>query len=231
MMLLTSLYSSASCAQLPDGNITILLENAARQHLTQQAATAGLVEPRVEVTVVKTTRPLPNCDTPLAIQAVDTRQLSRMRFAATCRDGAGWRQEFVVRGSVTAQVLVAAAPVPSGRALVADDVAIERHDVSMIPDSIADVADVVGLASRRALRGGDVLRKAQLQALPVLKRGQEVRIVARREQIEVTMTGEALEPGIVGAVIRVRNVASGNIIRARVLENGDVAPLDLTAGD
>ena len=53
-----------------------------------------------------------------------------------------------------------------------------------------------------------------------------VRIVARNEQIEVSMAGEALDPGARGALIRVRNT-NGNIIKARVTGAGTVEPAEL----
>jgi flagella basal body P-ring formation protein FlgA len=64
-----------------------------------------------------------------------------------------------------------------------------------------------------------------LVAPTLVKRGDPVRIVAKRDQIEVSMAGEALDPGSRGATIRVKN-ASGVTIRARVTEQGQVEPAD-----
>jgi flagella basal body P-ring formation protein FlgA len=97
----------------------------------------------------------------------------------------------------------------------------------MIGDSIADPVSLEGLSSRRALRAGEVLRKSQLLQIPLVKKGEVVRIVARRDQVEVTMTGEALDAGPRDAVVRVRNASSGNVIRARVTAEGEVEPVDL----
>ena len=65
-----------------------------------------------------------------------------------------------------------------------------------------------------------------LTAQLLVKRGEAVRIVARNEQIEVSMAGEAMDPGARGALIRVRN-QNGNIIKARVTGAGTVEPADL----
>jgi flagella basal body P-ring formation protein FlgA len=85
---------------------------------------------------------------------------------------------------------------------------------------------VVGLSGKRMLRAGEVLRMALLAAPMVVKRGDAVTIVARSEQIEVSMAGEALDSGARGALVRVRN-ANGAVLRARVTGEGTVEPADM----
>jgi flagella basal body P-ring formation protein FlgA len=61
-------------------------------------------------------------------------------------------------------------------------------------------------------------------ASTLVKRGEPVRIVARHEQIEVSMAGDALDTGARGDMVRVRN-ANGTVIRARVTGAGTVEPV------
>lgn len=227
MLFMTNLYSSAGHAQLPVSNLTLEVEKAARAQLSAAAKSAGLNEPMFDVSVVKTTRAVPPCATAPVIEVQDTRQPQRMRLAAVCGGAGGWRYEFVVRATLSARVLVTAGPVAAGQPLVAEQVTLARRDISAVADSIAEPDEALGLTSRRALRGGELLRKSQLAALPLVKRGQEVRIVARREQVEVSMNGEALDNGAQGEVVRVRNTNSGTVIRARVTGAGQVEPADM----
>jgi flagella basal body P-ring formation protein FlgA len=44
------------------------------------------------------------------------------------------------------------------------------------------------------------------------------------------MAGEALDAGAQGAVVRVRNTASGQVVRMRVAGAGTVEPVDMPAG-
>lgn len=227
LFLLTSLYSSAGRAELPADNIFSRVEQLAREQLAQQAAAAGLQEPQFQVAVVKSTRPVPACAAPVALETADSRSAQRMRFVAVCPGSNGWRYEMLVRGSVTAQVVVTGVPVTANTPLQAGDVALARRDVTMVPDSIAAPGDAVGLTSRRSLRAGEVLRQGQLAAPVLVKRGSAVSIVARKEQVEVSMAGEAMDPGALGQVIRVRNAASGTVIRARVVDAGVVEPAEI----
>ena len=224
LFLLTSLYSSAGRAELPADNIFSRLEQLAREQLAQQAASAGLLEPLFEVAVVKTTRVIPACPVRVTIEALDNRSPQRMRFVAACPGEGGWRQEMLVRATITAKVAVTSVPVTANTPLQAGDVELARRDVTMVADSIASLPAALGQSSRRSLRAGEVLRQGQLASPVLVKRGAPVNIVARQEQVQVSMDGVAMDPGAQGEVIRVRNATSGTVIRARVVEAGVVEP-------
>ena len=202
------------------------IEYAARAELERQMAASGLTEPQFEIAVV-TPRPAPPCSQQVAIEALDTRSPQRMRFVARCPDTPGWRYEYAVRARVSAMVAIAAAPVAANEALSDAQVTIERRDISNIADPISNPADAVGQMSRRMLRPGDILRSGQLSSPVLVKRGDAVMMVARREGIEVSMAGEALDAGGKGAVVRVRNAGSGQVVRMRVAGPGTVEPIDM----
>lgn len=200
---------------------------AARQFLGEQAARAGLLNPVIETSVQAGNRPPLSCRQPLSVEPVDTRYPGRMRFTAVCPGAEGWRQEFVVRAEVTAEVLVAATALPSGRPIAASDLAIERRDIGSTPDALSDLPAVVGQSSRRSLRPGQIVQKQMLVAPVLVRRGDTVRIIARTGPVEVTTAGEALEAGHGDDAIRVRNIATGKVIRARVTASGTVETVDL----
>lgn len=203
------------------------VQSAARTLLEDQAARAGLAEPLFDMTVVRSNKPLPACAGNVSVEPLDTRYPSRMRFAAVCPGEQGWRQEFVLRASISAQVLVAATDLPAGRPLSGNDLLLQRRDVSATPDAISDPQAATGLASKRALRNGEIVRRGQLAEALMVKRGDAVRIVARSGQIEVTVAGEAMEAGARGALVRVRNAGNGNVIQARVTGVGTVEPAEM----
>lgn len=113
-----------------------------------------------------------------------------------------------------------------GKILSPIDLLHQRHDITLAPDTFSDFSELEGMAARRSIRAGEVIRPNMLVAPQLVKRGDQVRIVARREQIEVSMAGEALDNGTRGAIIRVKN-SSGTQIRARVIEAGTVEPAEL----
>lgn len=205
----------------------IRLEDVARQQLERQADAAKLLDPQFDIKVAKSIKPVAPCNKKVAIEIIDARSPNRIRLSASCPGDDGWRVDFVARATISAKVAVSAVPLSAGKALGPDDATLERRDITTIPDSISDLQTLSGMSSRRTLRAGEVLRQSQLAAEILIKRGETVRIFARREQIEVSMAGEAMDAGAQGAVIRVRNGASGTVIRARVTAAGVVEPADL----
>ncbi|MCC2971750.1 flagellar basal body P-ring formation chaperone FlgA [Massilia sp. IC2-476] len=186
-------------------------------------------DPQVELTVVST-RPAPACRAEVQVEPVDTRQFARMRFIARCPDPGGWRHDFVVRARVSAVVAVTAAPIKAGEVLGNEHLTLERRDVTIMNDAIGSPQDALGQTSRRSLRAGEVLRSSQLASPQMVKRGDQVLMVARYEGIEVSMAGEALDAGARGAVVRVRNSASGQVVRMRVAGAGTVEPVETPPG-
>lgn len=209
-------------------SVSSQVAQAARQFLGEQAARAGWLNPQIETSVLPgNSRAALACRQPLRVVPVDTRQPSRMRFAASCPGTDAEPREFVVHAEISAEVLVTTVALPANRAIAAADLALERHDVVATPDALSDLTAVVGQSSRRSLRAGQVVLR-QMLVMPVLvKRGEAVRIVARSGPVEVTSTGEALEAGRGEDTVRVRNAATGRVIRARVTASGTVEPIDL----
>jgi flagella basal body P-ring formation protein FlgA len=197
------------------------VEQAARVQLERQAASAGLVEPEFELAVVAA-RPAPPCAQPVTVEPLDTRQLTRMRFAVRCPGAGGWKYDYLVRAKLTAMVVVAAVPIGANAPLSDEQVALERRDISMIADPVSAPEQAVGQSSRRSLRTGDILRSSYLASPVLVKRGDQVEMLARHDGIEVSTSGEALDAGGRGAVIRVRNSGSGQVVRMRVTGAGTV---------
>jgi flagellar basal body P-ring formation protein FlgA len=210
----------------PAGAATInaQLEQAARVQLERMAQANALSEPQLDV-AVSTPRAAPPCARPPEIEPLDTRQPARLRFVVRCPVEGGWRYEYVVRGRISAMVAVAAAPVAAGEPLSEALVTLDRRDVTLIPDALGAPDAALGQTSRRSLRPGDVLRAGQLASPVLVKRGDPVLMVARRDEVEVSTAGEALDSGARGASVRVRNPSSGQVVRMRVTGAGTVEPV------
>lgn len=205
--------------------IVAQVEQVAREHLVKSADAAGWRDPKFDVAAVLT-RTIPACKGKVKVEAADVRVPSRMRLIAECPGTDGWQYDFIVRAKITSTVAVMAADVPAGRPVTPGDIAFEPRDITLATETIASESALAGMQARRSLRTGELLRQNMLVEMQLIKRGDPVRIVAHREQIEVSMAGEALDPGARGNVIRVRNV-NGNVIRARVTGTGTVEPADL----
>lgn len=200
------------------------MEKKARQFLQEQIAQAGLSEARITLQLIGPKQPLPACRESPQISATDTRQNSRMRFVAQCAAD-NWREEFIVRAEVSAQVLVAATPLKAGEPIAEQALSLERRSLVNLAEALSDPAAVSGQSSKRALRAGQMLERRLLIATLLVRKGATVQIVAHKEGITASGVGQALEAGRRDEIIGVRNLSSGRLLRARVTGADEVEPL------
>ncbi len=85
-----------------------------------------------------------------------------------------------------------------------------------------DPEQVVGKRLMQSLRKGMPIRTTQLEAVPVVQRGDRVTIRFRSEGLEIVTVGVAKEDGQLGATIKVLNMDSRKLIFAEVFGAGEV---------
>lgn len=196
----------------------------ARRSLQEQADDAGLLDAQLHLSE-PAARARPACPGGWDLTVQDLRSLLRIRLLARCTDPGVPAQDFLLRATLSAQVLVLSEAVASGQPVGEAQVRLQRRELSQIGDALSTLEP--GLAARASLRPGQLLQKRLLVAAQLIKRGDAVRIQASRAGISVEGSGEALDSGARQALIRVRNSASGRVIQARVLGPGLVEPAEL----
>lgn len=120
----------------------------------------------------------------------------------------------VVSETVEAVVLIRA--VERGHVIGAADVAVERRRRSEALNGAIPADQAIGLAAKRPMRAGELLRTADLAKAEVVHRNQAVTIVYQVPGILLTVRGKALEAGAVGDVINVTNVQSNRTVQATI---------------
>jgi len=196
---------------------------AGRAALLELAAQRGWAAADVQIAPLParlSARNTARCAGGWQVQVREPVSLSRLRVAARCTSGGG--EDFVLRASLNAEVLVAARAIASGSAVSAADVETQRRDIGLAEDAIGRVEDLAGRSPRMSLKAGELLRERQFVAALLVHRGDKVRILAGQDAVAVEAPGEALESGAVGAMVKVRNRMSGRTVTARVLEAGVV---------
>lgn len=218
LWLLALLTSSAWSASVVESSV----ERAARDHLNRYAESIGWAQPQLKLKL--TTGNLGGCADDSPIETIDVRQPSRMRFAVICN---GEKRETVVRATIAADVVVLVQDLKAGTPIDASSLKLERRDVTATPGALANIDDVAGKTSRRALRAGQLVDRRWLNESVLVKRNAKVTIIARNAGVEVHVAAEALQAGKRGELISVKNSANGTVIRARVIGPDAVEPLEI----
>ncbi|WP_161965913.1 flagellar basal body P-ring formation chaperone FlgA [Steroidobacter cummioxidans] len=201
------------------------VERVAREHINRYAESIGWAQPQLKLKL--TTGNLGGCPADARIETIDVRQPSRMRFAALCN---GEKREVVVRATIAADVVVLVHDQKAGVPIDESALKLERRDVTATPGAVANIDDVAGKTSRRALRAGQLVDRRWLNESVLVKRNAKVTIVARNAGVEVHVAAEAMQPGRRGEIISVKNSANGTVIRARVIGPDAVEPLEIPSG-
>ena len=118
-------------------------------------------------------------------------------------------------------VLTVQQDLSRGHMIQPSDVVATRVAASKMPaDAVTRPELIVGAQLQRRVRPGDPLRQAWLKVPPVIKRGDRVRVVARRGSIRLTTVGQAMNSAARSAFVRVRNLSSKKIVSGRAMGPG-----------
>ncbi len=129
-------------------------------------------------------------------------------------------QSIRVEIEALADVAIATGSLRRGTVLRPEDVELRYQDISRLKTAIFSLDNLVGKRLKRSVRLGDPLKKDQVEFPPVIKRGEQVIIQARRRGFLLTATGLAKQDGSTGDAIRVTNATSHKEIVCQVVAPG-----------
>lgn len=167
---------------------------------------------------------LSQCSTPLEVYLPEgSRDLGRFTIGVKCTDASPWSLHVPITVAIYKDVMVTAKSLPRGKILAKSDFKAVKYDVSKLPAGyIEDLTYGVGMELKRRLSSGVPLTTTMMRKPEIIKRGQQVSIIARAGSMEVRMSGKALAHGAVGDRIRVLNLKSKKKIEGTVTPSGDI---------
>lgn len=178
---------------------------------------------RVTVNALDARLRFPGCDH-LQLTPHGQRGYGRMSVTLRCDAPRAWAASVTASVEVWRPVVVAVHGLPSGSTIQADDIALEPRDLADVRDQfIGELERVVGWTTRRPIGPGTVLSARALVAPITVSKGDQVNIRSGQGPVVVTMHGTALDNGMSGEQIAVRNLQSERIIKAWVVAPGLVS--------
>ncbi len=154
------------------------------------------------------------------IEPLPAGRLGLLSVSVSIRRGDAEPQRHHIR--VTARlrldVVVAVRPINRQQSVQREDVVIESRVFERLDRvGLQRSTDVIGQETRRGINTGDVLRVTDLKPSALVEKGDLVGVVARSPGIRVECSGKALENGSLGDVIEIRNEASGQTYRGKIV--------------
>ncbi len=119
-------------------------------------------------------------------------------------------------------LLVSSKNLANGDVLDFTNVRLEKRESIRDAEYVKSLEEVVGLKMKRFVSVDTVLLKSYLDKPQLIRRGLPVNIISRQGNIEVNASGVALQNGVLGDKIRVRNTTSGRIVVGEVIDANNV---------
>ncbi len=167
---------------------------------------------------------LPRCDGFIR-QSITSPQPygTNLTVKAMCDGTQRWSVFVPVKVEVYSSAVVAVTSLARGQLIQEGDVRLARVNTSAQGyGHLVSLQAAEGMALKRPLRAGEVVRASHLLAPNVVKRGDNVVLEARSSGISVVASGTALATGQVGDQIKVRNIQSNRVVDAKVIAPGKV---------
>jgi flagella basal body P-ring formation protein FlgA len=219
-------YGPASSATLTSPEMLIGTAEGFLEYAVEEYLQRGSIQGRSEIRVnrLDPRLRLALCDKELAASLESPAQpLGRVTVRIRCDGSAPWTVFVPAQVRLYREVVVVTRSLRRGAPIGTQDVALAERDVGTLNQGfLTDPGQILGQKTTRALLPDQVLAPLHLQQAEVVSKGDQVVISAMSPAINVRMPGEALSNGAPGEQIRVRNLSSGRVVKARVKGPGQV---------
>lgn len=167
---------------------------------------------------------MPVCPQPLdATLESPAQPIGRVTVRVRCNGSAPWTVFVPAQVRLFRDVVTMVRPLKRESVVGAHDVALRERDVGLLNQGFLTQLDqAVGMKLLRPTVMDQVLTPQHLEQADVIRKGDQVVIVARSGSLAVRMPGEALAKGGLSEQIRVRNLNSKRVVKARVTGPGEV---------
>ena len=165
---------------------------------------------------------LPKCAMLEAFVPTGSRLWGNSSVGVRCNSPSSWTIYVQINIQVMADVIHVARPLARGTPLVADDVKLQRVNLTQMPEGIfTELSQVIGKVPLSSLSSGQLLRQNALRLPHVILRGQKVILHIEGQGFSVSSEGQALADASERQVVQVRN-ESGRVISGIARDDGIV---------
>ena len=165
---------------------------------------------------------LPVCTTLQTFLPTETNVWGQISVGVQCTSPTPWTVYVPARVSVIDHYLVANQAIRAGQIISHDTIKTVQGDLTTQPANTLTSADqAVGHNAKYAIAAGNTLRSDMLRLPPVIRQGQQVRIIGKGEGFQVSNEGRAMNNAAEGEQVRVR-LHTGQVISGTARNDGTV---------
>ncbi len=200
---------------VPVAAIRDVIEQALIERFGLQTFEAAFVGARPNIEI--------GADEPISIAVLDIDFDSRTqhfvaKVSAPANDPAAPRYRMTGRVHQLADVPILRRNILPGEIIQASDIAWKSERVALFSyNTVLDVEKLIGYAARRPISGGRPIRASDIKPQILVEKGAMVTVTYRTASMAITTRGKAMERGIRGNTIRIKNLKTDKVIYGQVI--------------
>lgn len=187
-------------------------------------AQASYDNPQIIVDALDKRLRLQQCEQPLqAFSNTVSNTLGNRTVGVRCSSPTEWTVYVPVKVKVLQPVVVAARPLVANETLSQADITLELMDIGELRHGYIQSTDMVlGQQLKYPLSMGMALPPRGLKQEKVVRRGEQITLVASAGSMEVRMNGTAMGDASIGEKVKVKNRSSKRVVEGVVHAPGVV---------
>ena len=220
------LLTPVTWAQVPAQNLgqtqdLRLINQKVKDFLTAQSAgSPGKAE--ITITPMEQSTRLDYCPNPEPFFPPNSSAWGRTTVGVRCGQPKPWMVYVQANVSIIANYVVSANPLGQGQIISANDLQLQKGDLTTLPTGIfTEINRVVGTSPKMSLTAGAVIKQEMLNMPPVIQQGQGVRVSSKGTGFSITIEGQALNAAAEGEIVKVR-VSNGSVVTGIAKKDGQV---------
>ncbi|MDH5483897.1 MAG: flagellar basal body P-ring formation chaperone FlgA [Gammaproteobacteria bacterium] len=198
--------------------------SAVEQFLHEQLQPGQYTRAEIDVGHLDTRLQLQAC--PQALEtflAPGSQAMGKTTVGVRCTGPKPWALYVSAMVNLYTPVYKTASPLTKGHIITNTDViAVETNLAKLNAGYFTDKNRLIGQQVRRSILKNQVIKPSQVKPQLLVKRGQQVGLIAKSDTFSIKMAGQAMMDGARGDRIRVKNLSSNRIIEGIVTQNGEV---------
>ncbi len=223
-LLSTVSLAAAPTAKTPNYQSLASLHEVAREFLQSQIPLEPGNSQEIHLGRLDSRLRLGFCETGLqAFVPAGSRLQGKLTVGVQCPGGKPWTVYIPANIRVFGDVLTTSRPISRGDAITRADIIVRRQEISTLSHGYyRHTEEIIGKLAMRSLPAGTPLTPRMLKARLLVRRGDDVTILANTGFLQVRSKGKALQDAARGERITVRNTRSKRIIEGIAIKAGTV---------
>ncbi len=198
------------------------IEQAAYEYALKQAQKSH-DNPQVVMAPLDSRLRLKQCDSELEVFTKNSATIGNQTIGVKCNFPTMWTVYVPLKVKVFKTIVVANRSLTANHIITENDIKRQARDIGVLRQGyLVDTKPLIGQQVKYAISMGSVLTLNSIRPQKIVRRGEQIMLVASVGKMEVRMNGTALADAQLGQKVKVKNSSSKRVVEGIVEAPGIV---------